>query len=187
MIMQNKIQFHICYVGPIHTNIHKLLTFTILQNIYNHLVPAMRSKSPKPPHLPTETLQVYIYNCTRLFKIMARHSDASWSVIQPLHAEKKGKENRVEVPEKLTVLPVRTFPLNCTKICLKIVYFFFKKMRYVGYVSKCFLPYLDFRAVWVAQNGCNWREAEPVKKKHFVTKSQKRPEQSFDPPRSECA
>lgn len=114
----------------------------------------MGSKSPKRTSLQRrcrfKSTTVHAY-----FKIMARHSDASWFVIQPLHAEKKGKENRVEVPEKLTVHTVRTFPLNCTKICLKIVYFFFKKMRYVGYVSKCFLPYLGFGAVWVAQNGQN--------------------------------
>lgn len=34
---------------------------------------------------------------------------------------------------KLTESTVSTFPLNCTKICLKISYFSFKKMRSVMY------------------------------------------------------
>lgn len=34
---------------------------------------------------------------------------------------------------KLTESTVRTFPFNCTKICLKISYFSFKKMRSVMY------------------------------------------------------
>lgn len=34
---------------------------------------------------------------------------------------------------KLTESTVRTFPFDCTKICLKISYFSFKKMRSVMY------------------------------------------------------
>lgn len=47
MIKCKKMQFHTCYLGPIHTDIHKLLTllfyrtYTIL-----NLVPAMRSIFP---------------------------------------------------------------------------------------------------------------------------------------------
>jgi len=68
--MQNKIQFYTCYLGPIHTDIHKLLALLYYRTytIFN-LVPEIRLMcSPNSiVHFPIETLQ--IYSCTFALRI----------------------------------------------------------------------------------------------------------------------
>lgn len=76
---QNKIQFYTCYLGPIQTDIHKLLVLLYYRTytIFN-LVPEMRLMSSPNSivHFPIETLQ--IYSCTFAWsKIITRHLNAS--------------------------------------------------------------------------------------------------------------
>lgn len=100
---QNKIQFYTCYLGPIQTDIHKLLALLYYRTytIFN-LVPEMRLMSSPNSivHFPIETLQ--IYSCTFAWsKIITRHLNASRLLSLILACFYKW--NRVEVPEETSL------------------------------------------------------------------------------------
>lgn len=100
---QNKIQFYTCYLGPIQTDIHKLLVLLYYRTytIFN-LVPEMRLMSSPNSivHFPIETLQ--IYSCTFAWsKIITRHLNASRLLSLILACFYKW--NRVEVPEETSL------------------------------------------------------------------------------------
>lgn len=99
---KKKIQFYTCYLGPIHTDIHKLLALLYYRTytIFN-LVPEMRLMcSPNSiVHFPIETLQ--IYSCTFALSKITRHLNASR--ILSLILACFYKWNRVEVPEETSL------------------------------------------------------------------------------------